>query len=129
MSEEEITEVVESLEWSDIKDTRLSAAETLQILEADVPESIPKKDLGELMGDLQQKFAKNAPESKAIREVQGTGRIRNVSAEQEQREKYESAAKFDAEAINGIKRSYSEAGGTLVGIDQLITPEFASGNK
>jgi hypothetical protein len=129
MSDEEITEVVKSIEWTDIKDTRLSAAESLQILEADVTEDIFKKDLGKFVGDLQQKFAKNALESKAIREAQGTGRIRNISAEQEQREKYEAAAKFDAEAISKIAQQYKDSGRKFIGGEALTDAEFGMGRK
>jgi hypothetical protein len=129
MSADEIEEVVKSLDWTDIQDTRLSAAQTLTILEDRITPFIFESKVEEFVDHLQRDFVASAPESAAIYAAQSSGKIRNISAAQEQREKYEKAPKFDTNTISQIKQNYIDTGATIIGADQLLSPEFASGSK
>ena len=129
MSADEIEEVVKSLEWTDIKDTRLSTTQILTVLEDRITPFIFESKIEEFVDHLQRDFVKSAPESKAIYAAQSSGKIRNISPTQEQREKYEAAPKFDADTIAEINQNYIDTGATIIGADQLLSPEFASGSK
>jgi hypothetical protein len=129
MSEEDLQSTVASLTWSDIQDTRLNTQEILSLLSGVMTPDIFKQRVEELVDFMQRDFVSEAEDREPILQAQNSGRIRNVSAAQEQAEKYEKAPKFNTETLSNIAQKYTDLGKKFIGGEVLLDTEFTMGRR